>query len=233
MIKLLTLLFLSTNIINTSSSYDRSALSPFRLEKITANYDTDNINISVDYYINSHQSTEIYLSVNNHSQQDVLSSTRAKKSLRNIKLSLPNDGENNKLDIHFSAIWSQEYTMDGTLFFPNGKKDSNDIKEPGEYRYKIIKDISFTNRNKKFSYRYDYIDLNLYPQKTNSYTNFESIIDIDNSNTTNKIKLFKNEEMIYQGDLKSLKHSKLLSPGNYNANFLLNIKKVEFIKPSN
>ena len=112
--------------------------------------------------------------------------------------------------------------MNGTYFFPNGQSDHNEINEPGMYRYKIIKEINFAHRNENFSYKYDYIDLNIIPEKVNTYNKFDKVILIENKNTKNSLELLRNDEAIYKGYIDQFKPALLNPPGDYESK--INIK---------
>ncbi len=218
---MLNTLFALTNIINTSSSYDQTIKAPFRFEKITASYDENTISVILDYYINTNEPTEISLSVNGHNKHEVLSLQRSKKSMRKIKLSLPNDGENNTLRINFSAIFAQSYNMDGSFYFDNGTKESHDLDENGQYKYKIIKEIMFINKTQTFLYKYNYININVLPNKNNTYNTYSKIVESDNLNTKLLVNLKRNNEIVFQGTADKEISNKLNLPGNYNSQILL------------
>ena len=215
------------NFVTTSHKYDEAIDSPFRFERLSVYEKNKEINVIIDYYINTKKQTHINTKVNNIFKEEILTKVTSSKRYRQMKILLPNSVENEILDIHFLAKWGQDFTMSSRIYLNPETELRTKISKRGNFKYKVVNKTIFNNNTKKFSYFYDEIFFNVLAKDSYLYFQEEDLLKIkDSESITFESELVNlKTEQIMQTNIANKDLETKLKPGLYKINWTITYKK--------
>ena len=215
------------NFVTTSHTYDDSNDSPFRLEKLSVYEKNEQINVVIDYYINTKMKSFLKAKANNIDKKEILSKIMSTQKYRQLKILVPSKEENAILDLHFTMQWSQIFTMSARIYLNVETQHTKTLEKKGDFKYRVVTKTDFNNQTKKFTYFYDDINFSIKALKKYLYFQKEQLLVMPTHSdvkTTSQLINLETKETIAD-DIFNKQLNQILKPGPYQIRFVINYHK--------
>lgn len=166
------------------------------IKDVYANMSDSKVEIFVDYYINTRESTFALFNVNGKNVTTSYTDKTSSQKWDQMKIEFKTSEAMTRLRFDFNIRTTRDQlSTNGEFNFDDGTRDIRQISQQGKYKYEFIKSISFSQSSNQFTYQTNPIWFEYNIPKAATFLNVGTPLTIIGDNITyNNVLFYKGEK---------------------------------------